>query len=264
MSNNCLPPATLQIENLVILYDGKPALDNISLQVPVGSRVAVVGPNGAGKTTLFKALVSLLPISHGSIHIHGEPLGHHLDCVAYVPQKEEVDWRFPITVEDVVTMGKFGKSGWLGAISQSDRRQIHTAMERLRILDLAGRSISELSGGQQQRVFLARAIAQNPHILLMDEPFSGVDAATEESLLELLDELSREKVTIMVATHDLDLALKRFDLTALLNKHLIAFGPSRQVFSEKNIDEVFGKQTINIKGKVVVDHCCPPDKKGQQ
>ncbi len=263
MPENCLPPATLMIKDLAVAYDGKLVLDDVSFEVPVGSRVAVVGPNGAGKTTLFKALVSLLPLSRGSIRIHNEPLGLHLDCVAYVPQKEEVDWRFPITVEDVVTMGKYGKIGWLRGISKVDREQVHNAMKRLNILDLSDKSISELSGGQQQRVFLARAIAQAPHILLMDEPFAGVDAATEGSLLDLFDSLSRENVTILVATHDLDLALKRFDLTALLNKHLVAFGPSRKVFSEMNIDKAFGKQAVNIKGKMIVDHCCPPGQKGR-
>jgi ABC-type Mn2+/Zn2+ transport system ATPase subunit len=260
MPEHCLPPATLKIENVAVKYDGRMVLEKVSFSVPHGSRVAVVGPNGAGKTTLFKALVSLLPLARGSIRIHGEPLGHHLDCVAYVPQKEEVDWRFPLTVEDVVTMGRYGKNGWLRAITREDREHVGSALKRLGIQNLATTGIAELSGGQQQRVFLARAIAQNPHILLMDEPFTGVDTRTQQALLDLLDELSHEDVTILVATHDLDLALDRFDYTALLNKHLVAFGPSKKVFSEENIERAFGKQAVNIKGKLIIDHCCPPDR----
>ncbi len=143
--------------------------------------------------------------------VHGEPLGSHKDCVAYVPQREEVDWRFPVNVADVVMMGRFGRQGWLSRPSKADRAAVAEGLARLGIADLARRSIGELSGGQQQRVFLARALAQEPHILLMDEPFTGVDVTTQEAVMDVLDQLRGQGVTVMVSTHDLNMAAQRFD-----------------------------------------------------
>src|SRR5512140_3166798 len=153
-------PHRLEVENISVAYGDKTILKDVSFQVPHGARIAVVGPNGAGKSTLFKALVGLLPLASGRIMIHGEPLGNHKDCVAYIPQREEVDWRFPVTVSDVVAMGRFDRQGWVRTASADDKRIIQRSLEQLGIGDLKNRSISELSGGQQQRVFLARALAQ--------------------------------------------------------------------------------------------------------
>src|SRR5512140_1925768 len=207
-------PHRLEVDHADIGYGNNIVLHDLSFNVPHGSRVAVVGPNGAGKSTLFKALVGLLPLASGRILIHGEPLGNHKDCVAYVPQREEVDWRFPVTVGDVVAMGRYDR-GWLRPLSKYDRQVVARSLDQLGIPGLASRSIGELSGGQQQRVFLARALAQEPHILLMDEPFTGVDVTTQEATLNLLDDLRLAKVTAMIATHDLQLAAEKFDLILL-------------------------------------------------
>ncbi|MBK6645145.1 MAG: metal ABC transporter ATP-binding protein [Anaerolineales bacterium] len=253
-------PHRLELQNINIGYGDKIVLRELSFQVPHGSRVAVVGPNGAGKSTLFKALVGLLPLQQGNIFIHGEALGLHQDCVAYVPQREEVDWRFPVTVEDVVMMGRFAQMGWLKRATSRDRDAVQKSLMQMGIADLAEQSIGQLSGGQQQRAFLARAIAQEPHILLMDEPFTGVDVTTQEATLRLLDHLQEKKVTAIVSTHDLNLASSRFDLALLLNHRLIAFGAPREVFTKENLAQAFGNSLLVMEnGMMLVDECCPPD-----
>lgn len=252
-------PARLEVENVRVSYNGNPALDDLSFQVAHGARIAVVGPNAAGKTTLFKALVGLIHLNAGHIHIHGQPIGHHQDCVAYVPQREEVDWRFPVTIFDVVMMGRFGQQGLLKRPGHADREIVMHSLEQLGIADLAARPIGELSGGQQQRVFLARALAQEPHILLMDEPFTGVDFTTQETTLELLEHLQSQQVTAMVSTHDLTLASERFDQVLLLNKRMIAYGNPPEVFTPENLSRAFGSQVLFLDGVAVVDQCCPPE-----
>jgi len=249
--------ARLVLEHVSTGYNGRAVLDDVSFQVPHGARLAVVGPNGAGKSTLFKALVGLLPLRGGQITIHGLPLGGHQDCVAYIPQREEVDWRFPVTVSDVVLMGRFGHIGWLGRPTRQDRQAAQRSMEQMGVAALAGRAIRELSGGQQQRVFLARALAQEPHILLMDEPFTGIDAPTQEATLALLDQLKTQQVTTLVSTHDLSLAAERFDLVALINRRLIAFGPPAAVFTPEHLRQAFAGQALAVGGLLVVDECCP-------
>jgi len=251
--------ARLEIENISVGYNGQVVLKNLSFQVPHGARVAVVGPNGAGKSTLFKALVGLLPLINGHIFIHGLPLGHHLDCVAYVPQREEVEWHFPVSVMDVVMMGRFGHLGWLSRPGKNDRDVVRHSLDQMGITNLAGQSIGDLSGGQQQRVFLARALAQEPHILLMDEPFTGVDPATQETTLSLLDQLQNEGVTVMVSTHDLNMASQRFGTVLLLNHSLVAYGSPEQVLSPHSVRLAFGSHVLSIEGALVVDECCPPE-----
>src|SRR4030042_7136973 len=206
-------------------YNGALALEDISFHIPQGARVALVGPNGAGKSTLFKVMARLMPMRNGEIRIHGLPLGHHLDCLAYVPQRDEINWRFPATVKDVVLMGRYGKKGWLGKLNKNDVDVATRSLEDMGILPIRDLPISDLSGGQQQRVFLARALAQEPHILLMDEPFNGVDQTTQEKVIEILDHLRSLCVTTLVATHDLNLAASKFDQVILLNHKLIAAGP---------------------------------------
>jgi ABC-type Mn2+/Zn2+ transport system ATPase subunit len=254
-----LEPARLDLEGVSAGYNGQAVLHDLSFQVPHGGQVAVVGPNGAGKSTMFKVLVGLLPVRSGKIFIHGQPLGSHQDCVAYVPQREEVDWHFPVTVFDVVMMGRYGKRGWLGRPKAADREVVLRSLEKMGIESLAEKPIGELSGGQQQRVFLARALAQEPHILLMDEPFTGVDFATQEVTLGLLEQLQTEQVTVLVSTHDLNMAVQRFDLVLLLNKRLIAYGTASEVFTSERIREAFGAKVLDMQGMLVVDDCCPPD-----
>jgi ABC-type Mn2+/Zn2+ transport system ATPase subunit len=252
-------PHRLEVINLSIGYGDKVVLRNVSFQIPHGARVAVVGPNGAGKSTLFKGLVGLLPLKSGRILIHGLDLGMHQDCVAYVPQREEVDWKLPVTVSDVVMMGRFGKLGWLKRPSPADQEVVRESLEQLGIADLGKKSISELSGGQQQRVFLARAVAQEPHILLMDEPFTGVDVTTQDAALNLLDTLRERSVTAITSTHDLNLAASRFDFILLLNKRLIAFGPPDEVMRQENLARAFGNSLLVMEnGAMLVDECCPP------
>lgn len=251
-------PARLDIENITVTYNGKPILQQLSFAVPHGSTVAVVGPNGAGKSTLFKALVGLLPVQSGNIYIHGMPLGQHKDCVAYVPQREEIDWRFPITVKEVVMMGRFNRIGWFRKARLTDHRIVQTAMDQMGIRDLASNSISDLSGGQQQRVFLARAIAQEPHILLMDEPFTGIDVTTQETTLQLLQQLRRHNVTVMVSTHDLSMAANHFDLILLINRRLIAYGTPGQVLTTHHLRQSFGDKLLVLDGTALIDECCPP------
>lgn len=252
-------PARLELEHVSAGYNGTYALVDVTFQIPHGAQVAVVGPNGAGKSTLFKVLVGLLPLRTGQIRIHGRPLGSHMDCVAYVPQREQVDWRFPVTVSDVVMMGRFGKQGWLKRASAYDREIVMHSLEQMGLADLAGRAIGDLSGGQQQRVFLARALAQEPHILLMDEPFTGVDMGTQETTLALLDELHRRSVTVMVSTHDLNMAAQRFQTVLLLNRRVVAYGPAGEVFQTEHLREAFTGQILFIgeQNAAVVDQCCP-------
>ena len=253
-------PARLEIKNISVGYNGTPVLQDVTFDIPHGARVAVVGPNGAGKSTLFKALVGLLPLRSGQIFIHEMELGHHLDCVAYVPQRSEVDWRFPVTVADVVMMGRFGRMNWLQAPTRADHQVVQISLQQMGIADLADRSISDMSGGQQQRVFLARALAQQPHIFLMDEPFTGVDASTQEATLQLLDHLRQQNVTVLISTHDLALAATRFDSILLLNKRLLAYGPPQEVLSPDNLRQAFGTHVIDLEsGAMLVDDCCPPE-----
>jgi len=250
-------PHRLEVENISVAYGDKPVLDDVSFQVPHGARIAVVGPNGAGKSTLFKALVGLLPLQSGQIMIHGLPLGDHKDCVAYIPQREEVDWRFPVTVEDVVMMGRFNTRGWFAPPNRDDRAAAARSLAEMNIADLAKTSISDLSGGQQQRVFLARALAQEPHILLMDEPFTGVDATTQEATLALLDRLRERQVTAIISTHDLNLAASRFDTVLLINKTVVAYGESKETLKQENLKLAFGNSLlVTENGALLVDECC--------
>jgi ABC-type Mn2+/Zn2+ transport system ATPase subunit len=247
-------PERLEVQDASIGYGDKIVLRDLTFTVPHGARVAVVGPNGAGKSTLFKALVGLLPLRSGRIFVHGLPLGNHKDCVAYVPQREEVDWRFPVTVADVVMMGRYDHQGWIRGASHEDKAVVSRSLAQMGIAHLAGSSISDLSGGEQQRVFLARALAQEPHILLMDEPFTGVDVPTQESTLGLLDDLRAEDVTAMIATHDLGIAMEKFDQMLLLNHRLVAFGSPAEVMKQENIVQAFGSRlTVLPDGSMIID-----------
>jgi ABC-type Mn2+/Zn2+ transport system ATPase subunit len=258
--DNYIGAARLEIENACVYYGKNPALNNITFSVEEGQNIALIGPNGAGKSTLFKALVGLLPLDSGRIFIHGLPVGHHKDCVAYVPQKEEIDWLFPITVLEVVMMGRFSKISKFKKPAKKDIDIVYESLNQMGINDLALSKISELSGGQQQKVFIARAIAQEPHILLMDEPFTGVDMSTKETILTFLDNSKKSNITVIIATHDLNMAAKNFENILLLNKEIIAYGSSSEVFTQKNLDAAFGSHVLFLNGMAFVDECCPADK----
>ena len=247
----------LAIEDATVSYNGRPALDAVTMHVPHGAQVAIVGPNGAGKSTLFKALVGLLPLRDGRVLLHGRAPGGQADPIAYVPQREEIDWSFPVTVSGVVMMGRYGRLGWLRRPQAADREVVARCLDELGIAELAGRAIGELSGGQQQRVFLARALAQEPHVLLLDEPFTGVDVNAKEAILGLLARLRERRITVLVSTHDMQTAAQRFELVALLNGRLVAYGPPPEVFTPEHIGTAFGGQALFLEGMVVIDQCCP-------
>jgi len=232
----------IHLDGVTVGYNGKPALSGVTLDITRGLRLAVLGPNGAGKSTLFKAILGLLPLRAGHILIHGEPPRRRGTQVAYVPQREDIDLRFPVTVRDVVTMGRYGHLGLFRRAGRTDRLAVQQALRRLGILNLADEPIGELSGGQMQRAFLARALAQEADILLLDEPFTGVDAMTEAAIYTLLDDLKAHGITVLLATHDLDKALSHFDDLLLVNGTVIACGCSEDVFKPELLRRVFGSQ----------------------
>src|SRR5512147_280882 len=249
----------LDVRNLHVHYNGRLALEDITFHLHVGERVAVVGPNGAGKSTLFKVVSGVLPPTSGDVSIFGSrPRGHN--CIAYIPQRSQVDWNFPVSVADVVMMGRSAKLGPLNWPHKKDWEYVQHALETVELSDLASRQIGQLSGGQQQRMFIARALAQEAELMLMDEPLSGLDTPSQEALLNLLDTLRDQKVTVMVATHDLDQAARHFDRIMLLNHRMVAFDTPQQVLRTDNLLEAYGgRLKVDSQGTMLVDDCCPPD-----
>lgn len=236
--NGSAPP--LELHDLTVAYHRKPVLWGIDLVVPRGKLVGIVGPNGAGKSTLIKAALGLVPVSSGWVKIFGEPARRNLQRVGYVPQRESVDWDFPVTVMDVVLMGRYGHLGLVKRPSTKDREIARDCLEKVKMLPFANRQIANLSGGQQQRVFLARALAQESDLYFMDEPFSGVDAATEAAIIALLHELKDKGKTLMVVHHDLPTARNYFDMLLLLNMRVVAFGPTEEVFTYELLQQTYG------------------------
>lgn len=230
----------MEIHDLTVAYQKKPVLWGIDLVVPRGNLVGIVGPNGAGKSTLIKAALGLLPISSGWVKFFGVPAKKNLRSVGYVPQRESVDWDFPVTVMDVVLMGRYGHMGLGRRPSAKDREIARECLDKVKMLPFANRQIANLSGGQQQRVFLARALAQESDLYFMDEPFAGVDAATEAAIISLLHELKDRGKTLMVVHHDLPTARNYFDMLLLLNMRVVAFGPTEQVFTYELLQETYG------------------------
>ena len=232
------PP--LEIHDLTVAYHKKPVLWGVDLVVPPGKLVGIVGPNGAGKSTLIKAAMGLLPVSSGWVKVFGEPVEKNLRRVGYVPQRESVDWDFPVSVMDVVLMGRYGKLGLLKRPTKADRDKARECLDKVKMLPYANRQISNLSGGQQQRVFLARALAQESDLYFMDEPFAGVDAATESAIIALLHELRAAGKTLLVVHHDLPTARNYFDMLLLLNMRVVAFGPTEEVFNYETLQKTYG------------------------
>jgi manganese/iron transport system ATP-binding protein len=229
----------LEVEGLSVRYETGPVLDNLTFQLKPGERVAVVGPNGAGKSTLFKVVAGVLAPTAGSVTVYGSGPGGHI-CIAYLPQRSQVDWTFPVSVADVVMMGRAGKLGLLRWPKRSDWDAVHSALAEVGLDNLARRQISELSGGQQQRMFIARALAQDAGLMLMDEPLTGLDVKSQEMIFEILDRLRRLEVTVLVATHDLDQAAARFDRVMLLNRRLLGLGKPQEVFTTALLLEAYG------------------------
>jgi manganese/iron transport system ATP-binding protein len=247
----------LDVQQVSVHYNGRAALDNITFHLHESERVAVVGPNGAGKSTLFKVVAGVMPPTSGEVKIFGSrPRGHV--CIGYIPQRSQVDWNFPVTVADVVMMGRSAKLGPLNWPRKKDWQYVEHALDTVDMSALASRQIGQLSGGQQQRMFIARALAQESELMLMDEPLAGLDTPSQEDILVLLDRLKNENVTVMVATHDLDQAASHFDRIMLLNQRIVSFGEPNTVMQTENLINAYGGRLRSTDdGNILaVDDCC--------
>ena len=234
------PDSPLSVHDLTVAYHTRPVIWDIDLEIPEGSLVGVVGPNGAGKSTLIKACLDLIPKSSGAVRIYGKPYPEQRKLVGYVPQRESVDWDFPVSALDVVAMGTYGSLGWFRRVSRRCKARALHALEKVGMAELAQRQISQLSGGQQQRVFLARALAQDARLYFMDEPFAAVDAATERAIVALLGELRTKGCTCIVVHHDLATVSEYFDYLVLLNMRIVEAGPTDRVFTQENLRKTYG------------------------
>lgn len=230
----------LVVRDLTVAYHRKPVIWDVDLAIPEGKLVGVLGPNGAGKSTLLKACLNLITKTSGEVFFFGEPYPRQVRRVGYVPQRESVDWDFPVSALDVVTMGTYGQLGWFRPVNRRCRALALQALERVGMADYAQRQISQLSGGQQQRTFLARALVQDADIYFMDEPFAAVDAATERAIVDLLRELQLRGKTCLVVHHDLATVPQYFDWSVLLNLRVVAAGPTKEVFNQENLRKTYG------------------------
>ena len=230
----------LSVHATTVAYDRRPVLWDVDYDAPANRLIAIVGPNGAGKSTLIKACLGLVPRASGQVEFWGEPYKKARARVGYVPQRESVDWDFPVSALDVVCMGRYRRIGWCRPVTRRHKRAALDCLERVGMADLAHRQISQLSGGQQQRVFLARALAQEADLYFMDEPFAGVDAATERAIVGVLRELKDAGGTVLVVHHDLQTVPEYFDDVILLNMRVVAAGPVGDVFTRENLHKTYG------------------------
>lgn len=230
----------LEVHNLSASYNRKPVLWDIDFRLEGGQIVGIVGPNGSGKTTLLRNIMGLMEADSGYVKLFGGDLKDVREKVSYVPQRESVDWDFPVSVREVVEMGRFRSRNLMRRLKAQDQDLVDQALEKVGMLEYAQRQISQLSGGQQQRVFLARALAQNADLYLMDEPFVGVDAATEDAILGVLSALRNQGKTVVIVHHDLQTAYQYFDSMILLNTRLVAYGPKEKVFTKETLQEAYG------------------------
>lgn len=233
-------PAVLDVHDVTVAYHRKPVLWNIDLTLTEPKLVGIVGPNGAGKSTLIKAILGLVPLASGQVAILGKPYAQQRRLIGYVPQRESVDWDFPVSVLDVVLMGTYGQLGWFRRPRAQQRAWARKCLAKVGLADLASQQIGQLSGGQQQRVFLARALAQKAQIYFMDEPMAGVDAATESVIFTLLEEFRDAGKLVIVIHHDLRTVPEYFDEVVLLNMRLVASGPTKEVFTPENLQKTYG------------------------
>jgi manganese/iron transport system ATP-binding protein len=250
----------LKVTNLTVQYGSGYALNDISFEIPRAMRLAVLGPNGAGKSTLLKVIAGILSPTQGTVQVFGNEPGTHI-CIAYVPQRSLVDWTFPIDVREVVMMGRISKLGLLRRPSRADWRIVDRALEVVKLTGLAHRQIGELSGGQQQRMFIARALAQEAELMLMDEPLTGLDATSQEDIFSILDALREQHVTVLVALHDLKMAAERFDTVMLLNHTLIGLGAYTEVFTSERLATAYGARRVSPDNfwLEVDESCCEGD-----
>jgi manganese/zinc/iron transport system ATP- binding protein len=237
-------PPTLELRDLAAGYDGSWVLSGVDLALPPGRLVAVIGPNGSGKSTLLRAILGLVPHRRGTVLLSGQPIDRRR--IAYVPQRELVDWSFPINAEQVVLMGRYPRIGPVAPAGPDDRAAVAAALERVGMRDLSHRQIGALSGGQQQRVFLARALVQDADVVLLDEPMTGVDLATEETISTLMRDLRDAGTTVVYATHDLEAAADISDLLCFVNGRIVAFGPPAETFTPHTLHETFGGELMIV------------------
>jgi manganese/zinc/iron transport system ATP- binding protein len=242
MANNAEPqrPIALSVNDLTVAYNSKPAIWDVDLNVPEGVLMAIVGPNGAGKSTFIKAALNLIPRAAGTVTFYGKLYQQARSLVGYVPQRGSVDWDFPTSVIDVVTMGLYGKLGWFRRPGHKERELAMKALRQVDLADYAERQISQLSGGQQQRTFLARALVQDAQIYFMDEPFAAVDAVTERAIVAILRQLRERGKTVIVVHHDLQTVEDYFDWVTLLNVEVVASGPTKATFTPDNLRKTYG------------------------
>jgi ABC-type Mn2+/Zn2+ transport system ATPase subunit len=247
----------LEVTDLVAGYDASPAIRDVSFAIPPGQMVGVIGPNGAGKTTLFKAVLGLIPLQAGRVLLHEAAAETQQPLMGYVPQVDDLDRRFPVSAWDVVMMGRYPRIGWVRRPGADDARIVREALDRVDMADQAYRQIGKLSGGQLQRVLLARVLAQDPHLLLLDEPVSGVDTTTQHAIFTVLESLRDAGKTVVVATHDLNCVIERFDQVLCLNRRLVAYGPPADVFREEILEVTYGSHlmvvTVGDRRVVVAD-----------
>ncbi len=244
---------TLELKHVTVAYsaigssfaqDVHYALKDVSFKAEIGEQIAIIGPNGAGKSSLLKLITGIIKPESGQILMFGQPPSQH-NCIAYVPQRNQIDWSFPVTVEDVVMMGRTRQIGFFRRARPLDKDVVKASLKRVGALELAKKQIGELSGGQQQRVFIARALALETHLLLLDEPLSGLDLPSQEAIFEILASLRQDGVTVLMATHDLNLAAERFDKVLLVNKRIIAFGKPEEVLTTENLLAAYGGKAQN-------------------
>lgn len=233
-------PPILDVHDVTVAYQRKPVLWDIDLTLPEPRLVGIIGPNGAGKSTLLKAILGLVPLVSGSVRMFGQPVSKQRRRIGYVPQRETVDWDFPVNVLDVVLMGTYGRLGWFRRVGAQELALARDCLAKVGLADLERQQIGQLSGGQQQRTFLARALAQQADLYFMDEPFAGVDAATEKAIITLLQELRAKGKTLVVVHHDLRTVPQYFDHLVLLNVRLVASGPTAAVFTDDNLRQTYG------------------------
>ena len=256
VANAAAATSAVSVHDLWADYDGTPALEAVSFDLPPGLLVGLAGPNGSGKSTLLKALLGLVRPRRGHIELFGYEVNGARGRVAYAPQVDQVDWAFPATVGDVTMMGRYGRMGLLRRPGKKDREAVAAALKQVKLEDLGGRQVGELSGGQQRRMLIARALAQEAELLLLDEPMAGLDAASQHDLLTLFEQLRSQGKTLLVATHDLSCVAACFDLTLLLNRRLVAFGAPNDIFTPEILSEAYADHLLMLptEGGVFVGH----------
>ena len=243
-TDNLIP--VLSVRNLWSGYGGQPVLESVDLEIDRGDMVGIIGPNGSGKSTLIKTVLGMIKPMRGEVSILGNTGVPQREHVGYAPQTELVDWDFPVTVADVALMGRYAKRGLFRRSTKEDRQAANAALDQVRMCELRDRLIGELSGGQRRRVLLARAMAHNPELLLLDEPMAGLDATTQHQLLDLLDELRVKGTTVVLSTHDLSCVSSRCDMACCLNRKLIAFGKPSEVLNEQVLGDTFGTHLLMV------------------